>query len=187
MVPVLSLWLPILVSAALVFVVSAVIHMVLRYHASDLQALPAEDEIMPALRRHQIPPGNYVMPHARSAAAMKEPAYIEKREQGPVAFIRVMPSGQARMGKQLTTWFVYAVVVGILAAYIAGRALGPGAGYGDVFRFAGATAFIAYAMGTWQDSIWYGLKWSTAAKNTLDGLIYGLLTGGVFGWLWPGA
>lgn len=187
MVPILSLWLPILVSAALVFVVSALLHTVLRYHASDLAALPAEDEIMTALARHDIQPGAYVMPHAPSSAAMKEPAYREKRERGPVAFLTVLPSGDTGMGRQLTTWFVYCVVVGALVAYVAGRAIGPGAAYGDAFRFAGTTAFIAYALGTWQDTIWFGQKWSTAAKNTLDGLIYGLLTGGVFGWLWPGA
>lgn len=186
MVPVLSLWLPILVSAAIVFVVSSLLHMVLGYHTSDLTAVPDEDEIMSALRRHDIVPGNYVIPHAASLAAMKEPAYVTKREQGPVAFFRVMPSGQTGMAGQLAAWLLYALVVGIFAAYISGRALGPGAEYGEVFRFAGGTAFIAYALGTWQESIWFGQKWSTAAKNTLDGLIYGLLTGGVFGWLWPG-
>lgn len=187
MVPVLSLWLPILVSAALVFVVSTLIHTVLRYHWNDWAALPAEDDVMAALRPHRIPPGTYAMPHASSIAAMKEPAYAEKREQGPVAFLTVLPGGRTGMGRELGAWFVYAVVVGIFAAYIAGRALGPGAGYGDAFRFAGATAFIGYGLGTWQETIWFGQKWSTAAKNTLDGLIYGLLTGGVFGWLWPGA
>lgn len=187
MVPVLSLWLPILVAAAVVFITSTLIHTVLRYHATDMAALPAEDEIMATLRPHAIPPGTYAMPHASSMGAMQDPAYLEKRERGPVAFLTVLPSGRTGMGRQLTAWFIYSTVVGILAAYIAGRALGPGADYGDVFRFAGTTAFIAYALGTWQDSIWFGQKWSTAAKNTLDGLIYGLLTGGVFGWLWPGA
>lgn len=185
MVPLLSLWLPILVSAVLVFIVSALVHMVLGYHKSDLAPLPAEDEIMTALGGHDLPPGAYVMPHARSTQAMKEPAYLEKRARGPVAFLTVLPSGNTGMGKEFGAWFVYSVVVGGAAAYIAGRALGPGADYGSVFRFAGATAFFAYGLGTWQDSIWYGQKWSTAAKNTLDGLIYGMVTGGVFGWLWP--
>jgi hypothetical protein len=187
MVPVLSLWLPILVSAVLVFVLSSLIHMVLSYHKSDMAALPAEEEIMTALRRHDLAPGAYVMPHARSMEEMKDPAYIERRTQGPVGFLTILPSGKPDMTRELGAWFVYSLVVGVLAAYIAGRALGPAADYGSVFRFAGATAFIAYGLGTWQDSIWYGQKWSTAAKNTLDGLIYGLATGGVFGWLWPGA
>jgi len=37
----------------------------------------------------------------------------------------------------------------------------------------------------WQMSIWYRRSWSTTLKATLDGVIYGLLTGGAFGWLWP--
>ena len=28
-------------------------------------------------------------------------------------------------------------------------------------------------------------RWSTTAKHTIDGLVYSLLTGGIFGWLWP--
>ncbi len=67
----------------------------------------------------------------------------------------------------------------------AGRALPPGAHYLAVFRFAGATAFIGYSLALWQDSIWYKKQLSTTLRNTFDGLVYGLLTGGTFGWLWP--
>jgi hypothetical protein len=35
------------------------------------------------------------------------------------------------------------------------------------------------------DSIWFFRHWSTSLKNVFDGLIYALLTGGVYGWLWP--
>jgi hypothetical protein len=72
-----------------------------------------------------------------------------------------------------------------MAAYITGRTLGPGANYLDVFRFAGTTAFIAYAVAQWSDSIWYHRAWSTTLKNTFDGFVYALLTAGMFGWLWP--
>lgn len=50
----------------------------------------------------------------------------------------------------------------------------------------GPMAFLGYVPGLWQDSIWYGRKWSTTLKNTLDGIVYALLTAGTFGWLWPG-
>ena len=40
MVPLTSLWLPILLSAVVVFVASNVIHMVLGYHRSDYDQLP---------------------------------------------------------------------------------------------------------------------------------------------------
>lgn len=187
MVPVVSLWLPILVAAVLVFVVSAVLHMFLSYHWSDWDPVPEEDAVLAELRRVGVEPGNYTIPHAPSMAAMKEAVYIEKRERGPVATLTVVPPGQGGMGKQMTQWFLFSVVVGVFAAYIAGRALGPGAAYTQVFRFTGATAFLAYAVSEWQQSIWWGRKWSTTLKGTLDGLIYALVTAGAFGWLWPGA
>lgn len=186
MVPILTLWLPILVSAVAVFILSSIIHMFLGYHASDMQPLAAEDEIMASLREHNVQAGNYAMPYAGSAEAMKDPAYVGKREQGPVGFLWVVPSGNTGMGKQFVTWFIYSIVVSGFAAYIAGRALGPGAEFASILRFAGASAFGAYAFGTWQYSVWWGQKWSSAAKNTLDGLIYGVATGAVFAWLWPG-
>ena len=61
------------------------------------------------------------------------------------------------------------------------------ASYLGVFRVAGTTAFIAYAAGVWPQSIWYHRPWGKTIRFTLDGLIYGLLTGGAFGWLWPAA
>jgi len=90
-----------------------------------------------------------------------------------------------RMGKSLVLWFLYSVVVSVFAAYVAGRALGPGAQYLQVFRFAGCTAFTAYSLALVQPSIWYGRNWGTTVKSMFDGLVYACLTAGTFGWLWP--
>ena len=89
------------------------------------------------------------------------------------------------MGKNLALWFVYCVVVGFFAAYVAGRALPPGAPYLRVFQLAGVTAFAGYALAVWQMSIWYRRDWTTTIKATIDGLIYALLTAGTFARLWP--
>lgn len=185
MVPVLSLWLPILLSAVAVFFVSAIVHMVLKYHTTDYVRLPAEDEIRGALQRHNIPPGNYMTPWGGGMEAMKDPAWLEKYERGPVAFMTFMQPGKPSMTNELIQWFLYSIVVSIFAAYIAGRALPAGANYLDVFRFTGAVAFAGYALGQWQETIWYKRKLSTTIKNTFDGLLYALFTAGVFGWLWP--
>ena len=185
MVPVLALWLPILVAAVVVFIASSILHMALPYHQSDYRGLPHEADVMEAMRKAGVQPGDYMMPHGGSMAALKDPAFLDKYAKGPVAVLTVMRSGRPSMGLQLAQWFVYCAVVGVFAAYIAGRALGPGAHYLAVFRFAGATAFVGYSLALWQDSIWYKKQLSTTLKNTFDGLIYGLLTGGVFGWLWP--
>jgi len=185
MVSILALWLPILVAAVIVFVASSILHMMLPYHRSDYGRVQNEDDVMEAMRKAGVQPGDYMMPHCSSPSALKDPAVLEKFKKGPVAAMTIMPSGAPTMGGQLVQWFFYCVLVSICAAYIAGRALEPGAHYLSAFRFAGATAFFAYAIGLWQDSIWYKKSWSTTLKNTFDGLVYGLLTGGTFGWLWP--
>jgi hypothetical protein len=185
MVPLLSLWAPILVSAVFVFLASSIVHMVLPFHRKDYRPLPAEGEVMAALRKFRIPRGDYLVPCASGPKEMKSPAFLEKMKQGPVMLMTVMEPGTPSMGKNLAQWFVYCVVVSIFAAYIAGRALGPGAHYLSVFRFAGCTTFVGYALALWQNSIWFKRAWGITIRSTIDGLLYALLTAGTFGWLWP--
>ncbi len=185
MVPLHALWLPILLSSVLVFLVSALIHTALGYHNNDLKKLPDQDAVGDALRKLTIPPGTYFYPRADTPKEMRTPEFREKYAKGPVVLMTVLKNAQPGMGKSLLLWFVYCLIVGVFAAYATGRASNWGAEYLHVFRFAGFTAFVCYAVGNWQDSIWYGRSWTTTAKNTLDALVYGLLTAGVFGWLWP--
>ncbi len=185
MTPMYALWLPIIVAAVIVFILSAVIHMMLTYHRNDFAKLPSEDGVMDALRPFNIPPGDYMMPCAGTPATMKSPEFLAKLNKGPVGIMTITKNGPINMGMCLAQWFVYCLVVGTLAAYVAGHTLPRGASYRHVFRIVGATAFIGYAVALWQDSIWYKKKWSTTIKNTIDGLIYGLMTAGTFGWLWP--
>ena len=180
-----ELWLPILVSAVLVFVASSVIHMASPWHKSDYPKVPNEDKVMDALRPFAIPPGDYMMPRPSSRDDMRSPEFAAKLQKGPVIMLTVMPSGSMSMGRNLTLWFLYCAIVGLFAAYVTGRALPSGTAYFQVFRFAGATSFIGYAVALWQMSIWYRRAWTTTIKATVDGLIYGLLTAGSFGWLWP--
>lgn len=185
MTPLLSLWLPLLVSAALVFVVSSIIHMVLPWHKREYPPLPDEPSFRAAVGPLGIPPGEYIVPRTSSMAEMKSPEFIAKLEQGPVMILTVLPNRVVAMGKSLTLWFAYAAVVSLFAAYVAGRALPAGAHYLAVFRFVGVTAFIGYALALWQMVIWYNRSLYTTVTATLDGLIYALCTAGVFGWLWP--
>lgn len=183
MVPIVSLLVPILVASVVVFITSALMHMVLKYHNSDYGKLGNEEAVGDVLRG--APLGHYVLPHSAGGEAFKDPAFIERVKRGPVAFITVMPSGPPNMAKSLGQWFAFTVGASLLTAYVTGRALGPGAEYAQVFRFAGTTAFLAYAFGTMPESIWFGRKWSVTFKHVIDGLVYALLTAGVFGWLWP--
>ena len=185
MISVVSLWIPILISAVIVFFVSAVIHMLLPYHRTDFRKLPSEDEVMAALRSFHIAPGDYEMPWAGTPKERSAPEFLEKTKRGPAALLTVAPSGGPNMGKLLLYWFLYCIVVSVFAAYVAGRAVAPGGPYLSVFRFAGCTAFAGYSLALLQNSIWFGRAWSSTFKSILDGLIYTALTAGCFGWLWP--
>jgi hypothetical protein len=180
-----TLWLPILLSSVVVFVVSSVIHMVLPWHKSDYPKIPNEERFMDALRPLAVPPGDYMVPRPSSTQEMRSPEFAEKMKRGPVMVLTMMPNGPFAMGKNLVLWFVYSAVVEILAAYVAGTALPAGAPYLRVFQFVGVTAFIGYSVALWQMSIWYRRTWRLTIKATVDGLIYALLTAGIFGWLWP--
>lgn len=184
---ILSLWLPILVSAVLVFAASSVIHMAPLWHRNELPAPPDGDRLQDALRPFGLKPGEYMLPRMQNMKEGSSPAFIEKLTRGPVLIMTVIPNGPINMSRPLVQWFIFVVVVSMLTAYVAGATLTADATYLSVFRVAGTTAFIAYAAGVWPQSIWYSRPWCTTLKFTLDGLIYGLLTGGVFGWLWSAA
>ena len=180
-----ALWLPILLSAALVFIASSLIHMALPWHKNDYPKVPDEEGVLNALRPFAIPPGDYMMPRVANRAELKSEAFAEKVRRGPNVIVTVLPNGPWSMGRNLGLWFVYCLVVCLFAAYVAGRALPPGAPYLAVFRFIGVAAFLGFAVALWQMSIWYRRAWSMTTKATVDGLIYALLAAGTFGWLWP--
>jgi hypothetical protein len=185
MVSAFSLWLPILLSAVFVFVASSIIHMVLGYHAGDVQPVPNEDQALAALRAMNLPAGDYCVPRPASMKDLGTPAFKEKMAKGPVVTMTVQPGHSGNMGAQLGQWFVYAIAVSFVAAYIAGINYGPGATYPQIFRMAGTAGFACYAMALPQFSIWYKRNWVTTLKGMVDGLIFGCLIGGTFGWLWP--
>jgi len=186
MVSIMSLWLPILLSAVIVFIASSIIHMLLPYHKKDFTAVPDEDKVREALGPFKIPPGDYVVPHAEDSKEMSSPEYIEKVKKGPALFMTVMENKIPNMGKSMALWFIYLIFVGILTAYITGNAVNPGEPYLRVFRFAGATSFIALTMALWQNTIWYKRSLRNTVLTSIDGFIYSLLIAGTFGWLWPG-
>ena len=185
MVPVLSLLIPIALSAVFVFIASSIIHMATPWHKNDLKKLPNEDAALNALRGLNLPPGNYGFPKPDSMKEMQSAAFQAKAKAGPVGFMTIKESFNFSMGATLAQWFAYSLVVSLFAGYIAGVAFAPGAEYLDIMQVAGTVAFVGYAMAQMHESIWWGRNWAWTIRNMLDGLLYGLLTGGTFGWLWP--
>src|SRR5688572_30444865 len=168
MVPLSALWLPILLSAVIVFLVSSVIHMASPWHKNDYPRVPDEEAFRTAVGPLAIPPGEYMVPRPATRADMQSAEFLARRKSGPNVILTVLPNPPWGMGKHLALWFAYLVVVAIFAGYIAGRALPPASDYLEAFRFTGTTAFIGFAVALWQMPIWYGRSWSTTIKATVD-------------------
>jgi hypothetical protein len=182
-----ELWLPIILSAVLVFVASSILHMVLPLHKGDYRKLAGEDQVLEAMRTTGVAPGLYMFPCPPSMKDMATPEMIEKFKQGPVGFMTVVPSGAPGMGKNLVQWFLYSILISIFVAYLTWQAVSPGAAYFSIFRIAGTIAVLAYAVAVLPDSIWKGTPWKVTLKFIVSGVVYGLVTAGAFAGFWPAA
>jgi hypothetical protein len=181
-----ALWVPILLSSVFVFVASSIIHMALPWwHKGDNLMMPDQDKVMDALRPFAPPPGDYMVPNCENIAEMRTPEFKEKMKKGPVMLVTVMPGGMFNMGKSLSLWFLYLVVVSSITGYAAYHVFPAGMRYTSVFRLTGVTSFLGYAAALWQMSIWYHRSLGTSIRMTVDGLIYAALTAGTFGCFWP--
>ena len=183
----LSLWLPILVSAVAVFFASFVMWMVLPHHRSDWKKIGDEDAVMGALADAGVGQGQYTLPHMSSPELMKDPEWVAKFEKGPSGMLVVMRPGPMNMGKSMFASFLHNLGISILVAYVATMALAPGSAFVDVFRLVSTTTLLAYGGSWFVNTIWFHHSWSSTLKHVFDALVYGLVTGAVFGAFWPAA
>lgn len=179
-----ELWLPILVSAVAVFILSAIAWTAMPHHKSEFGPLPEEERVMDALRAGGAGPGRYVVPWLGGDEMMKNPETRARFERGPKAHITIGPAGPMPMGPQMFQSFLSQVVISIFVAYLAWHALAPDASYLQVFRITGTAAFMACGLGQISESIWFWRPWRSLWFHLADALAYALVTGGIFGWLW---
>ena len=185
MVTVTALWVPILLSALVVFVVSAMVWMVMPHHKDDFARADDEDGLMDAVRVGAVNYGMYMFPHAPDSG-MDSETYRERLRVGPVGILRVRdPQSVLDMKPAMAKSILLYLVVGVFVAYLASIALDAGASFLSVFQVTGTAAFMAYGFIGYQESIWFGLPGSVAFKHSIDGLGYAILTALIFGWLWP--
>jgi hypothetical protein len=178
---IIELWLPIIVSAVVCWIASAIIWTALKYHNKDYRKTGDEEAVRAALKGNA--PGFYLLPYCIDPGDLKDPEVKKKYDDGPLAYITMLPDGVPAMGGKLLAMILYFVIVGVLCAYFVTFAVAPDADYLAVFRVTATVAFIANSFAVLPETIWFGRPWSITIKNFVDALIYGLLTGGVFGWL----
>jgi len=181
----LHLALAVLVAAIFVFVASSLIHMVFQWHQSDYGKLADEEAVRVAVRASASKPGQYMLPYCVGMKEMQSPEMQAKWKAGPVAFLHLRPNGMPNMGSTLGRWFLLNLLVAALIAQLLHSSLGIGADGHRVFHQAALTTFLAYGVGSLSAGIWKGQTWKSVAKDLLDALIYGIVSGLAFGWLWP--
>jgi Flp pilus assembly protein TadB len=180
-----QLWIPIVLSAVLVFAASALIHMVFKWHNSDYRKLANEDEVRAAIRSSSPAPGQYMIPHCGDPKEMQKPEMLQKFKEGPDGFLTLVRPGAPSMGKPLALWFLLNLIIACAVGYLACHTVPFGVSFLAVCRFVGIVTFLAYAGGSVSHAIWMGKPWNSAAKEVLDAFIYGLVSAVAFGWLWP--
>jgi hypothetical protein len=180
-----TLWLPVIVSAVVVFLVSWVLHMALKYHRADYRRLPDEAGVRAALGKAAPSPGLYMTPYCEDPKQANEPAHKELFVKGPVALLSVAPNGMPNMGKHLGLWFGLSLLVSFLTAYVARKTMTPATDTVLVLRVTAAVAFGCYGIGPIIDSIWKWQPWGNTIRAMIDALVYAIATGLVFMWLWP--
>lgn len=179
------LWLPILLSAVFVFIASSLVHMVLKWHMPDYRGFSNEDEVLAAIRKGNPTPGIHMLPYCKDMKDMGSPEMLAKFRQGPTGKFILRAGCEPGMGKPLAQWFVLCLVISLLCAMLASHSLVAGAPFQQVFCVIGTAAFMAYGFGAFIQGIWWGQPWGAVAKDAIDGVIYALVTGATFAWLWP--
>lgn len=184
----IHLWLPIVASAAAVWIASAMAWMALPHHKHDQKQLPDEAAFTTALRALKLPPGNYGFPHCEHNAQRKDPEFVKRFTEGPTGIMSLWGPMNMNMGRNMILSFLVYLVVSVMVAYI-GVAAGfkPGMEHARVFQLLGAAGVLGYSFAFLPCGIWFGQYPRAMLMAVLDGIAFGLITGGIFALLWPGA
>ncbi len=177
-----ELWLPIVVSAAIVWIASAINWTAMPHRKAEWSDLPDEEAFLSLLKQGGFKPSNYMFPCCKNQH--EKGSDTKKPADGPMGFLSIWPQRRS-MGACMIGSFVLDVVIGVFVAYIAWLALQPGAEYMKVFQVVGALAFMAHTFATLGGGIWFGMSLKSMAYTVIEGLVYALLTAGAFAWLWP--
>lgn len=178
-----QLWIPILLSAVLVFALSAASHMVLPWRKGEWGRITDFAALQAALK--DLAPGLYAFPAAPEQKQQMTPEWLDRWAKGPSGWLTIAPRRPIDMGRNMALSFLVFLGVAFMAAYVGAHALGLHAPYRPVFRVVGTIGTLSFGVGSIFNSIWYHRPWRAYLADALDALLFGLVMAGVFGWLWP--
>lgn len=182
-----QLWMPIVVSALVAWIISAIIWTAMPHRKKEWGGVTDEDDFRKAITSRKLKPGNYMFPYCEPAE-MKDEAHKNRMNTGPYGTLYIWTHRRG-MGACMGGSFVFNLVASFFIAYIAWQALTGQAdtAYLKVFQITGATAFLTYTFALIPGGIWFGKPVRSMVYDAIEGLVIALMIAGVFGWLWPRA
>lgn len=182
---ILQLWLPIVVSAAFVFIASAAIWMATPMHKNDYKNLgDKEDAVLSVLKNEKLAPGIYCVPWMMCEKGADQKAATERYNAGPWATLAVSAS-KPSFPMSLILWFINCLLISAMVGYITFHTLPNNPHYLKVFQAAGTAATLAYCGYLLPLAAWHSVPMKQLPAKFIDGMIYACVTAGTFGWLWP--
>lgn len=177
------LWLPILLSAVAVFVVSAASHMLLPWRRAEFGHVPGFEAVQAAIQG--LPPGQYLFPAGSDPKERGSKEAMGQWAAGPSGWLTIVPRGPMAMGRNMGQSFLVYLVVSFLAAYLATFALGASPPTIAIVRHVSTVGILSYAVGTSFHSIWFSRPWRAYVTDVLEAVVQGFAMAAVFAWLWP--
>jgi hypothetical protein len=187
--PLLALWLPVILSTVAVFLIGGCAWLDLPHHRSHLQRLPDESAERSLLRG--LEPGRYRIPHSAGATDLRDRAFRQRYEEGPVGTLTLERQGRVGVGRRLGFTLAWHLVITCTTAWLLGRSWGlyPWAGMPvpamDVFVMASGLTFGFHAFGLFPEAIWFSKPWRRIGWDVVDSGLYAFVTGGIFMLCWP--
>tara|TARA_R110002072_G_scaffold42064_12_gene118139 strand:- start:90993 stop:91589 length:597 start_codon:yes stop_codon:yes gene_type:complete len=186
MVHLAELWMPLLITSVVVFFASAIMWMAMPHHKKDINFVgDKEPGFLDALKSTDLKAGFYLYPGCE-AKDLKTDEGKAKWDAGPWGSLIVSP-GKPNFGMNLVKTFVVYAIITVFVAYITGHSVPAGAEYMHVFRVAGTTAILGHCMGGLVNDFFLGKPTRFIVTCFIDGLVYALLTAGIFAAMWPAA
>lgn len=176
-----ELWLPILLAGVATHIASTIAWTVLPHHKPEWKGLgDDEDGLQDWIAGREIPAGQYLFPFASGMKEADCDAIKEKQQKcrGMLLLYQRPVNMGAAIGKTLAFFLVAAFMIGYLAAF----SVPSGASFWHVFRFVSTAGILTHCFARFPHVFWFPEK---IAMSLLDGVVYSLITAGVFAALWP--
>ena len=183
----LAFALPVMLSAAFVWLASAASWMALPHHIGEYRGVKDEADLADALRRQSLPRGQYILPHLDRWEDAATPGGRERFVNGPVAFLTILPNRVPSIRRHLLLTLAHYVLVAAGIAWAAQTFIPLGAAYAQVFPPVAIMALLAHGSALIPEAIWYGKPWGNVLRGLLDAAVFALLTAGSMAATWPSA